>query len=509
MKVFLALVVVAVSAGMFYRFGDVMGAAPQEAPAPESLFTVERGDLEVLVVEDGYLKAKNSVELKPLFRGEGLITWVIEEGSTVEEGDTLVEFEKKEQQNRIDELVNGIVQLESTHEAAVATLEIERRDAVASIEKAELNLKVAEMDLERYRDGEAPTKRRGMVLDTEKAEATLKRSRERLAGVPALAKEGFLTPAQVEEEHIRTREHEIALERAEKELELFDQYTVRMELLKKEAAERDAVRQLRNATEKAAINGKEKEANVTRLAGQLTTQKSHLEKQNSDLENMTMRAPQAGVVHYGDPGNSWSRERVKIGSRVYRGSTVITLPDLSELEARIKVHEADIDRVELEQKVRITLDTYPGKLFSGAVSQIASVASSSGWDDSTKAFRVTVDLDATDVSPRAGISAKLEIEVQRLEDVLFVPLHATFVENGEYFCFIWADGSVQRREVEVGVNNDHYVELLAGLEESDQVLLFDPRDGQAAPREESADPSADGDEGGGLEAMGSMGAPAQ
>jgi HlyD family secretion protein len=508
-KVFLALVVAAVCAGLFYRFGDVVGATPVQAPADEALFLVERGDLEILVTEDGYLKAKNSIELKPLFRGEGLITWVIEEGSSVEEGDTLVEFEKKEQQNRIDELVNGIVQLESTHEAAVATLEIERRDAEASIEKAELNLKVAEMDLERYRDGEAPTKRRGMVLDTEKAEATLKRSRERLAGVPALAQEGFLTPAQVEEEHIKTREHEIALERAVKELELFDDYTVKMELLKKEAAERDARRQMRNAVEKTAITAKEKEANVTRLGGQLETQRARLEKQEEDLENMTMRAPQSGVVHYGDPGNSWSRDRVKIGSRVYRGSTVITLPDLSELEALIKVHEADIDRVQLEQAVRLTLDTYPGKVFSGAVSQIASVASSSGWDSSTKAFRVTVDLHPTDVTPRAGISAKLEIEVQHLEDVLFVPLHATFVENGEFFCFVWANAAVERRVVEVGVNNDHYVQMLSGLDEGDRVLLYDPRDSQAPSSVGAPESGAGEDESSGLSAIDSLGGVAQ
>ena len=489
----LAIAVLLVAAGgAWFRFGDVLGSTGAEQPPTDSLFAVERGDLEILVVEDGYLKAKHSIELKPQFRGEGLITWVIEEGSSVEEGDTLVEFEKKEQQNRIDELRNEIVQLESNLEAAVATLEIERRDAQAGIEKAELGKQVATLDLERYRDGEAPTKRRGLLLDVEKAEANLNRSRERLEDVPALEEEGFLTPAQAENERIKYREDEIALERAQKDLELFENYTSKMELLQKEAALRDAERELTNATEKADITIKEKEANVTRLEGQLTTQKARLEKQQDDLEHMTMRAPQAGIVHYGDPGNSWTRDRVKIGNRVYRGNTVITLPDLSELEARLKIHEADIDRVQLEQKARVTLDTYPGQIFEGTVSHIAAVATSSGWDDSTKAFRVTVDLAPTDCALRAGISAKLEIEVDRLEDVLHVPLHATFVENGEYFSFVWADGGVHRREVEIGSNNDHFVEIRSGLEEGDLVLLYDPRDSQA-PTSDGAEEDGEAD----------------
>ena len=494
---------IAALGGAWYRYGNAFATTTQEAPAPDSLFAVERGDLEITVAEDGYLKAKHSVELKPLFRGEGLITWVIEEGSTVAEGDTLVEFEKKEQQNRIDELRNEIVQLESTLEASTATLEIERRDAQAGIEKAELGLQVAMLDLERYRDGEAPTTRRGLVLDTEKAEATLKRSAERLEDVPALAEEGFLTPAQVETEELKFREDQIALERAQKDLELFENYTFKMELLKKEAAERDAERELRNAREKAQINIKEKEAKVTRLQGQLVTQKARLGKQQDDLEFMTMRAPQSGVVHYGDPGNSWSRDRVKIGSRVYRGNTVITLPDLSELEARLKIHEADIDRVEMGQRARVTLDTYPGELFEGTVSHIAAVATSSGWDNSTKAFRVTVDLTPSEVALRAGISAKLEIEVGRLEDVLYVPLHATYVENGEYFSFVWSAGGARKRTVEIGANNDHFVEIVSGLAAGDRVLLYDPRDTEAPP--DLDEPGQDGDAGptgGVLEAAG-------
>ena len=60
-----------------------------------SLFKVKRDTLAITVTENGYLKAKNSLNMKPKFKRQGTINWLIEEGTEVVEGDILVEFEKK------------------------------------------------------------------------------------------------------------------------------------------------------------------------------------------------------------------------------------------------------------------------------------------------------------------------------------------------------------------------------------------------------------------------------
>ena len=177
-----------------------------------------------------------------------------------------------------------------------------------------------------------------------------------------------------------------------------------------------------------------------------------LEKQNDDLAKMTIRAPRPGLVHYGDPRRTWYRDEVKVGNRVYRGRTLITLPDLTDMEVMIKIHEADIDKIEMEQVAHINLDTYAGQTFTGKVTQIASVATSSGWDSNTKAFDVTVMMDPSETKLRAGISAKVEIQVARIEDALHAPLQAVFVEEGKHFCFVWKDGNAERRAIQVGRN---------------------------------------------------------
>ena len=105
--------------------GPELGAGPVgEVAAESALYTVKRGDLKINVTENGYLKAKNNVEIKPKFRRSSTITWLIEEGSEVVEGDKLAEFEKTDVENEIDEEKNDLAQYQIEREAAEAELEI-------------------------------------------------------------------------------------------------------------------------------------------------------------------------------------------------------------------------------------------------------------------------------------------------------------------------------------------------------------------------------------------------
>ena len=82
--------------GAWNVWGDDVAAKDPQAFEADSLFAVRRGDLAITVTENGYLKAKNDLKIKPEFKREGTITWLIEEGEEVEEGDLLVEVASPE-----------------------------------------------------------------------------------------------------------------------------------------------------------------------------------------------------------------------------------------------------------------------------------------------------------------------------------------------------------------------------------------------------------------------------
>lgn len=464
--------------GAYLYYPRDLGQAQASSKYEDALFTVRRGDLRITVAENGYLKSKNSVQLKPKFRGQSVITWLIDEGASVQTDDVLVKFDDTEIVASLEEAQNTLLQHQTELEAARADLDIASRENEAAIEKAELTLEIARLTLERYEKGEHPNTVRKNSLTLEKAQSEYDRAKERFEKVPDLEKEGFLTSIQVEEERIHLREAQINLENAQKDLELYDKYTRPMELRQKETEVRDAERTLETARQKAEINLKEKQANVSRKEALVRSVEQRIEQTKKDLDAMQIKAPSPGLVLYGDPRNSWQRDQVKIGNPVYQGWTIITLPDLTEMQVLIDVHEAEIDQVQVDQKAIITLDTYPGKVFTGKVTHIASVASSDDWGDQTnKQFRVELTMDPFDIEVRAGITAKVELEIDTLEGVLHVPIQAVFKEREEYFCFLPdPNGGFRRQTVTIGRNNTHYVAVEQGLSEGDRVLLYDPRE---------------------------------
>jgi RND family efflux transporter MFP subunit len=441
-----------------------------------SRFTVARGDMQIVIAENGYLTAKNNVNIKPRFKGQGTITWLIEEGKSVVAGDLLVEFDKTQLETQVSELENSLVQYEIELEAAKANLEIQERDNQAAIEKAELGLQMAQLTLERYEQGEAPNELRKLKLGAEKASSELERAKERFQQVPELVAQGFLTRIQEEEERILLREAEINDENARRDLELYETYTQRMELTRKQSDVKDAQRELENARKKADINLKERQATHAQRERQVQSTRTRLEQQRTELGHYTIKAERPGIVYYGDPSEPWMKEWIKVGNTVHQGTVIVTIPDLSEMQVLIQVHEADIDLIEKDMPVVVTVETRKGQSFPARITEIASVASSANWTDETnKSFRVEVTLDPTTTELRAGVTAKAEIQVETLTDVVHVPIHAVVPEGGRHLAFVVEDGEIEERELQVGKNNAHHVQVLAGLEPGEEILLYDPR----------------------------------
>jgi hypothetical protein len=139
-------------------------------------------------------------------------------------------------------------------------------------------------------------------------------------------------------------------------------------------------------------------------------------------------------------------DEIKLGNRIHQGNTVITLPDLKEMQVLIQVHEADIDLVKLEQPVRVTLEAIKERVFDAKVTRIGAVANSNWGNPENKTFEVEVTMQPIDVELRAGTTANADIQVETLTDVVHVPIHAVFVESGEHFAFVAATPSLRSRE---------------------------------------------------------------
>ena len=157
---------------------------------------VGRGDLSLTLSERGTLTTRNATNIRSVVRGRRRIEWLVDEGTVVKKGDILVELEKTEVQRRIDQLENELISVETSLNSAINDLKIQEDKNKTTLEKAKLNLEVAEVELEKLILGDIPRRERELSLAIEKATSELERSEGLWKDMPTMLEKGFVTQDQ-------------------------------------------------------------------------------------------------------------------------------------------------------------------------------------------------------------------------------------------------------------------------------------------------------------------------
>jgi HlyD family secretion protein len=153
---------------------------------------------------------------------------------------------------------------------------------------------------------------------------------------------------------------------------------------------------------------------------------------------------------------------------------VFQLPDLEHMQVKVKIHESKVKKVQVGQKAEVRLEAFPGLVLHGTVEKVATLADSENWrGGGAKEFETILKI--TDLPPggnfKPGFSAEVQIEVSRLSNVLAVPVQAVAQREGKYYAYVQTGDGVERREVAAGDNNEKFVEIRSGLQESEAVCL--------------------------------------
>jgi HlyD family secretion protein len=146
------------------------------------------------------------------------------------------------------------------------------------------------------------------------------------------------------------------------------------------------------------------------------------------LDKTNITAPMDGIVSRLQVREG---EMVVIGIQNQPGTTLMTISDLSSINAEVKVAEADVLRLKSGQPARVTLDAVPDTTFPGQVVEIgASALPVQGTGAAAREFRVVVRLDDAPPSLRPGLTCDAEILAQERTDVVTAPLQAVVLRPG-------------------------------------------------------------------------------
>ena len=200
-----------------------------------------------------------------------------------------------------------------------------------------------------------------------------------------------------------------------------------------------------------------------------------------ELESSVIKAPVAGMVLHGKR----RRDKIKEGDTVYPYYPVATIPDLSEFRIASQVEEVEIDRVSVGQPVEVTVDALPDLRFDAEIVYISQLAIPRARSDGigfvdedeytgVRVFETLLKMDGTNEALRPGMTVGVNVVIEKLDDVLSVPVNGVFKRGDSSFVYLKQGDQVVTRDVMIGDRNNEAVVIMEGLEEGDEVLLEEP-----------------------------------
>lgn len=458
------------------------------APSADLLtegFAVDRLSFDLTVLANGEMTARDQVEVKCLVEGQTTIIELIEEGKAVNAGDVLVRLADDQIRQRIEEQQLNVARVESEKVAAEQNVYIQNNEADSNRKAGEVKLALAELDLAKWRNGDDPQKRRDQKLALEKARVNVERTRRDLELSEQLFKEKFISQSEFEDDQIKAKEAENALESAKLDVEIYEKYTYPKELRRTQSDVDQARAELDRTTRRDESEVARAVAELRAKTGSLKILTERLEQLRTQLENTVIRAPKDGLVVYFTSVGAGRRrgDPIAAGKQVRYNEAIILLPDTRHMVAALRVHEAMLPQIKPGQKVNVTIDARPGDPVEGNVAAIAVMAEDGGWvNPDLREYTVRVELpDELDGSLKPGMRCSGRINLGRVENAIAVPIQAVFTEGKQRVVYVIGPSgrnTLSRQVVQIGRASETQVEIIEGLSEGQRVLLRRPRPGE-------------------------------
>jgi len=193
------------------------------------------------------------------------------------------------------------------------------------------------------------------------------------------------------------------------------------------------------------------------------------------LAGTVLRAPRSGLVVYAKAGEGRPSDKVGLGMITREGQPILYLRDVSRMVVSTEINETDIGKVNLGAPVEARLESYPGTVFHGRVLRIGTSARvgqrRGALGSEVKVFDVTSSIETNDAQLRPGLTARIDLNVERHQNVVYVPVSAVTHDEGQPVVYVWNGGHAMRRKVVLGVSNSEHVVVKEGVRPGERLVL--------------------------------------
>jgi len=183
-----------------------------------------------------------------------------------------------------------------------------------------------------------------------------------------------------------------------------------------------------------------------------------LQQAQTTMCNCTVTAPISGVV---------GTINLSLGETANPQSPAAIISDTSRLEIEVMVSESEIAYVEEDSEVNVTVSAVQSEPFTGKIESAAVAA-----DPMTKNYKVKITMENPDNIIKSGMFAQVAVATASDDDALCVPRNAVIPKGSKSIVYVVDEESRSRMvEVKTGIENSHYIQVLEGLAEGQQVIV--------------------------------------
>ncbi|MGD9128651.1 MAG: HlyD family efflux transporter periplasmic adaptor subunit, partial [Planctomycetia bacterium] len=392
-----------------------------------TMFEVQQGEFLNEITERGSVESASNVEVrcevKSRGKGGATILWVIPEGTNVQKGDKLIEFDA------------------SALESNLTQQQISYSNSEAGLTKAKNDLKNANDALEEYNSGTYPLEEMAIQIKKFTAEENKRQAQQTLDYTKELARKGYVPDLRVEKDEFSLKKAELDYKSAETELMVLEKFKRPKQLNQLNSNIRTA------------------EANLTSAEAKKDLEKDELKLIEEQIKKCVVYADEPGEVVYANMTNRHGGQEIIIeaGATVREQQVVIRLPDPKRMQVKANINESKVTAVQEGQPVKITLGAMKDVALDGVVDKVDEYpAPAAWWAGSTKQYRTYIRILDTDVLLKTGLTAKIDIEIERIPDCIQVPVQSIFEHGEKYYCVMEDSKSEKGRvakEITIGSTN--------------------------------------------------------
>jgi HlyD family secretion protein len=397
---------------------------------------------------------------------------VVPHGSWVKKGDVVVVLDSSEFVNELSRPVLAVIADDARVTKAEASEVIQELQNEGHIETVHRQAIRARELLKAFEQAESVNEMQRLTGDVRMKAENLGQTRDDLEDKKRLAIRGIVTTSSVARADTRLQRTDRELDLARGAVALQERYEHPGSLIQMRSTVRNSQREIERTDLRNDLALTMARFQTLSFRKYRAGWQQYVDRLKSNIAACTMRAPRAGQVIY--PTED-SDQQIEVGRTAYYKQRMFSILDRSRLTIVGRVSERHFYNLRTGQPVNVTVAASPGRILHGKVSWMSNFAVAySRFTPHLRYHRVEVLLDDDDAASHRlfpGMSAEMEILVDRRDQILQVPVAAVFEHNGEYAVIVKQGHRLTRRVIEIGTANERFIEVFGGLKSNEEVVI--------------------------------------